>query len=215
VAITACLKRNLQQNRAGCATIFGSRRRNWGEIHERVSRFAGGLKSLGLKTGDRVAVLALNSDRYLEYYIAVAWAGCVVVPLNIRWAVAEIVYALNDSSASLLLIDDKFLELAERIAAEVRSLHAIVHIGDGPAPPNTVGYERLIEISDAIPDAARDGEELAGIFYTGGTTGFSKGVMLPYRGLWASAMAGLKVHDIDRDSICLHTAPMFISPTSP
>src|SRR4029077_967928 len=118
MAITACVKRNVQQNRTGCAAMFGSRRRSWGEFQERVARFAGGLKSLGLETGDRVAILALNSDRYLEYYIAVPWAGCVVVPLNTRWTVGEIVYALNDSNASLLLVDDRFLDMAERIAAE-------------------------------------------------------------------------------------------------
>jgi acyl-CoA synthetase (AMP-forming)/AMP-acid ligase II len=209
MAITACVKRNVQQNRTGCAAMFGSRRRSWGEFQEHVARFAGGLKSLGLETGDRVAILALNSDRYLEYYIAVPWAGCVVVPLNTRWTVGEIVYALNDSNASLLLVDDRFLDMAERIAAEAKGLRAIIHIGDGEAAANMVAYEQLVRRSDPVADAARDGEDLAGIFYTGGTTGFSKGVMLPYRGLWASAMAGLRVHGIDRDSICLHTAPMF------
>jgi long-chain acyl-CoA synthetase len=209
MAITACVKRSVQRNRTGCAAMFGSRRRSWGEFQQRVARFAGGLKSLGLETGDRVAILALNSDRYLEYYIAVPWAGCVVVPLNTRWTVGEIVYALNDSNASLLLVDDRFLDMAERIAAEAKGLRAIIHIGDGEAAANTVAYEQLVRRSDPVADAARDGEDLAGIFYTGGTTGFSKGVMLPYRGLWASAMAGLRVHDIDRDSVCLHTAPMF------
>jgi len=53
MAITACVKRNVQQNRTGCATMFGSRRLSWGEFQERAARLAGGLKSLGLETGDR------------------------------------------------------------------------------------------------------------------------------------------------------------------
>ena len=137
------------------------------------------MKLLGLGAGDRIAILALNSDRYLEYHIAVPWADGVVVPLNTRWAAAEIVYALNDSNATLLLIDDRFLSMADAIKAEVRSLRAIIHMGDGFAPPGMVRYEELIERSDPIPDAARNGEDLAGIFYTGGTTSFPKGVMLP------------------------------------
>jgi acyl-CoA synthetase (AMP-forming)/AMP-acid ligase II len=79
MAITACVKRNVQQNSAGCATVFGSRRRSWSELQERVARVAGGMKLLGLGAGDRIAILALNSDRYLEYYIAVPWADGVVV----------------------------------------------------------------------------------------------------------------------------------------
>ena len=140
MAITACVKRNVQQNSAGCATVFDSRRRSWSELQERVARLAGGMKLLGLGAGDRIAILALNSDRYLEYYIAVPWADGVVVPLNTRWAAAEIVYALNDSNATLLLIDDRFLSMADAIKAEVRSLRAIIHMGDGFAPAGMVRY---------------------------------------------------------------------------
>jgi len=140
MAITACVKRNVQQNSAGCAMVFDSRRRSWSELQERVARLAGGMKLLGLGAGDRIAILALNSDRYLEYYIAVPWADGVVVPLNTRWAAAEIVYALNDSNATLLLIDDRFLSMADAIKAEVRSLRAIIHMGDGFAPAGMVRY---------------------------------------------------------------------------
>jgi acyl-CoA synthetase (AMP-forming)/AMP-acid ligase II len=73
MAITACVKRNVQQNRTGCVAMFGSRRRSWGELQERVARFAGGLKSLGLETGDRVAIPSGGSrcrcpgpERYLS-----------------------------------------------------------------------------------------------------------------------------------------------------
>ena len=154
------------------------------------------------ETGDMFLML-------LRGEFAVPWADGVVVPLNTRWAAAEIVYALNDSNATLLLIDDRFLSMADAIKAEVRSLRAMTHMGDGFAPAGMVRYEELMERSDPIPDAARNGEDLAGIFYTGGTTGFPKGVMLPYRGLWASAMAGLSALGIEDDSVALHSAPMF------
>ena len=57
--------------------------RNWAD---RVARLAGALKALGVGKGDRVAVLSLNQDRYVELYLGVAWAGAVIVPLNIRWS---------------------------------------------------------------------------------------------------------------------------------
>jgi acyl-CoA synthetase (AMP-forming)/AMP-acid ligase II len=78
--VTQGLRRVLQTNPEGIATIDGDRRRSWREIGERVARLAGGLQGLGVKRGDRVAVLMLNSDRYLELYLGIAWAGAVIVP---------------------------------------------------------------------------------------------------------------------------------------
>ena len=83
--VTHGLRRVLQLNPDGLATIYGDRRRTWRETAERVARLAAGLRALGAAPGERVAILALNSDRYLELYLAAAWAGAVIVPLNIRW----------------------------------------------------------------------------------------------------------------------------------
>ena len=209
MGITLGVKRSLQQNRHGRATLFGDRSRSWAEFGERVARLAGGLRGLGVGAGDRVAILALNSDRYLEYYVAVPWAGGVVVPLNIRWSAAENVYSLNDCGASVLLIDDAFLKLAPAILAEATAIRAVIHMGDGPPPAGMDGYEALVARSTPVADAGRGGEDLAGIFYTGGTTGFPKGVMLPHRSLWASAAAMTDSVGIDRESLYLHAAPMF------
>ena len=89
------LRRALQINPNGPATVFGDRRRSWREVGERVARLASGLRSLNANPGDRVAILSLNSDRYLELYLATAWAGVVIVPLNIRWNQAEDADALS------------------------------------------------------------------------------------------------------------------------
>ena len=209
MGVTQGVKRALQQNRHGTATIFGERTRSWAAFVERVARLAGGLRGLGVGRGDRVAILSLNSDRYLEFYVAVPWAGGVVVPLNIRWSAAENVYSLNDSGASVLLVDDAFLKLAPAILAETKGIRAVIHMGDGPPPAGMESYEGLIVRSSGVADAGRSGEELAGIFYTGGTTGFPKGVMLPHRGLWASAAAMIDSIGVARDSCFLHAAPMF------
>jgi acyl-CoA synthetase (AMP-forming)/AMP-acid ligase II len=209
MGITQSIRRIVQQNRDGRATSFGERTQSWGALEARVARLAGGFRSLGLEAGERVAILALNSDRYLEYFVAVPWAGGVLVPLNIRWSAAENIYSLNDCGANLLLIDDAFLKLAPAILAEVPSIRAAIHLGDGEAPAGMIGYEALIERSPPVADAGRAGEDLAGIFYTGGTTGFPKGVMLPHRGLWASAAAMIADIDITRDTVYLHAAPMF------
>ena len=99
--VTQGLRRVRQTNPEGIATVDGDRRRSWREIGERVARLAGGLRELGVNRGDRVAVLMLNSDRYLELYLGIAWAGAVIVPTNIRWSHAEIEDSLHDCRASV------------------------------------------------------------------------------------------------------------------
>jgi acyl-CoA synthetase (AMP-forming)/AMP-acid ligase II len=209
VGITQSVKRAVQQNPRGRATVFGARTRRWDEFGARVARLGAGLQSIGVQPGDRVAVLALNSDRYLETYAAVPWAGAVVVPLNIRWAAAENVYAINDSGAKALIVDDTFAALAASIRPELGSVGEIIHMGDAAPPAGMTSYEHLIESSARMPDVGRSGEDLAGIFYTGGTTGFPKGVMLSHRSLWACAAANMAIFPVSRDFIYLHAAPMF------
>jgi len=209
MSIVQSVKRNAQIRGRQTATIFGERSRTWLEFRERVARLAGGLKALGVGPNDRVAILALNSDRYLEAYVAVPWAGGAVVPLNIRWSEIENAYALNDSDATVLFVDDAFLKQAGALKQQVGSLHAIVHMADTAPPAGLVGHEAVIECHPPLMDAGRGGEDLAGIFYTGGTTGFPKGVMLAHRGLWASAIAWLAENEPVANSVLLHAAPMF------
>ena len=104
--ITHGLRRALQVNPDGLATVFGGRRRNWREIGDRVARLASGFHALGVRPGDRVAILSLNSDRYLEVYLATGWAGAVVVPLNIRWSPLENEDAMRDCIVLVLMSPD-------------------------------------------------------------------------------------------------------------
>lgn len=133
MGITQCVRRAVKQNSRGRATVFGERTRCWDEFEVRVARLAGGLQSLGVRPGERVAMLALNSDRYLETYVAVPWAGAVVVPLNTRWSPAENIYAINDSGARFLLVDDMFAALGMSIRSE--SCCRIARFGRARLPP--------------------------------------------------------------------------------
>jgi len=108
VYITQTLKRALQINRHGIATIDGTRQHTWAQGAERVAKLAGVFQGLGLRAEGRVAILALNSDRYFECFFAVPWAGGIVVPLNIRLTPAELIYMLNDSGTEILVVDDAF-----------------------------------------------------------------------------------------------------------
>jgi long-chain acyl-CoA synthetase len=208
VNVTHGLRRALQINPNGLATVFGKRRRNWREIGERAPRLAAGLRALGVNPGDRVAILSLNSDRYLELYLATAWAGAVIVPLNIRWSPQENEDAMRDCRAGVLIVDKMFATVGAALAKAISGLK-LVYADDGDVPAGMESYEALLLGSEPIPDAMRSSADLAGIFYTGGTTGRSKGVMLSHGNLMANAMNALGEGMWPGTSVYLHAAPMF------
>jgi acyl-CoA synthetase (AMP-forming)/AMP-acid ligase II len=207
--VTQPLHRALQQCPNRPMTIFGDRTRTVSQFVDRVARLAAGLRSLGVKPGDRVGMLALNSDRYMEYFFAVPWAGGVLNSCNTRWSPAEIVYSLEDCETNYLIVDDTFKDAAASFRAQAKSLRYLIYAGEGATPNGMIGYEALIEGSTPMPDTRRGGDELLGVFYTGGTTGFPKGVMISHRGFMASSLAMLAEGVCPRDCPILRAAPMF------
>ncbi|HEY5856316.1 MAG TPA: long-chain-fatty-acid--CoA ligase [Aldersonia sp.] len=207
--LTQPLHRNLQQKPKEIATVCGDRNFTHAETYERVSRLAGGLQGLGVAAGDRVAILALNSDRYLQTVYAVAWRGAVIVPVNIRWSAKEIAYSLVEAGVRVLVVDDAFGPLVGAIRELSPDLDVVIHCGDAATPEGMVACESLIAESDPIEDAHRRGDELAGIFYTGGTTGFPKGVMLSHRNLCTSGFGATAAGIAAPGGTVLHAAPMF------
>ncbi|HVR48247.1 MAG TPA: long-chain-fatty-acid--CoA ligase [Pseudorhodoferax sp.] len=207
--LTQGLRRAVQQTPGATASVFQGRRRTFAELGARVARLGGLLRGLGVTPGDRVGMLSLNSDWYLEYYPGVYWAGGAVNPINTRWSPAEIAFSLEDCQTGILLVDDHHAALVPELRRRCPGLHTVVHVGDGPAPEGMLGYEALLAQAEPVADALRGGEDLAGVFYTGGTTGSPKGVMLPHRGLYSNAVGVVAEGAVQHGCIGLHTAPMF------
>jgi acyl-CoA synthetase (AMP-forming)/AMP-acid ligase II len=207
--LTQSLHRSVQQHPNRVAVRWGDKTRTFGEFADRVARFAGALQKLGVQPGDRVAMLSLNSERYLEYQMAVPWAGAVLNPCNIRWSPAEILYSLEDSGSTVLLVDETFKGMVAQFRRESTTLREFIYCGDGATPEDMLGYEALVAKTEPVPDFLRRGDDLAGIFYTGGTTGFPKGVMLSHTNLCSSGLA-VRAEGLARPGgTFLHAAPMF------
>lgn len=158
------------------AVICQDVRLDYRDLYERVRRLGGFLAHQGLPPGARVAILADNCHRYLETYIAVPSFGYVLVPLNTRSTLNEIAYALADSDTELL-ITDRPRESFSQLPITVLTL------------PDE--YETALASSEPLESPSLDDSQLAGLFYTGGTTGVPKGVMLSHRNLLSNAMTAL------------------------
>ncbi|MFP6757871.1 MAG: long-chain-fatty-acid--CoA ligase [Alphaproteobacteria bacterium] len=209
--LTQGLKRSIQIKPNVRATLDGGREHTWREIGDRIAKLAAAMHGLGLETGDRAAILALNSDRYFEFLYATVWAGGVFVPVNTRLAAPEVAFWLKDSESTLLFVDANFAPMVAELSAagQIPAVTQIVYMGDDAPPDGMHDYEALLKAADPVGDAERGYEDLAGIFYTGGTTGRSKGVMLSHRNLVFNGFNCIPALDFREDALWLHAAPMF------
>jgi long-chain acyl-CoA synthetase len=195
-----CLRRANQIYGTNVASQASEGPLTWSQFYDRVCRAAAFLRDLGIQKGDRVAVWMLNSNEYLELYYATAMAGIVIVPLNTRWHESDVAFTLQDADSVALIVDDRFAPQASAMAIAPRLIYA----GSGECPKGMVryGYSDATHVFEEPLE-----EELAGLFYTSGTTGGPKGVMLTHRNLWSNLLHSMLV-DI-RDGVWLHSAPMF------
>lgn len=207
---TQSLHRMLQQCPEMPLTVFTNRQYTVRQSADRIARLAGALRNLGVHRDDRVAFLGLNSDRYHEYLYAVPWADAVLNPVNVRWSPAEIAYALEESRTTTLFVDDSFVATIPAVRAAGAEISTVVYCGEGSCPPDMVDYESLIATSEPLPDARRGDDALFGIFYTGGTTGRPKGVMLSHTNVMTSALGSLATGQFLTDNgRILYAAPLF------
>jgi len=189
--------------------VFGARRWTWEEHVGRIARLAGALTALGVAPGDRVAILSHSSDRYIETAFAILWAGGVVVPLSTRATRGELAATVRDSDARILFVSGDFLGVLPALRAEGAEVAHVLYMGDQEAPSGSHDYETLVRRHAEAPRAGRGGSDLAAIYYTGGTTGRPKGVMLSHANLYANALHGIAQFRFDERSVYLHAGPLY------
>ena len=209
LSLTQFVQRAAKINANGTATICADRRRTWSEVLDRVRRAAGMLRALGLAEDQRVAILSPNSDTYLEYLFSVAWAGGTIVPINTRLAPPEILYWLEDCDATILVVADPFVEMIAGMRDQLGQIRRFVHLGEGPVPDGFLSHEALIVETQPVDDAGRCDEDLYALFYTGGTTGRSKGVMITHAGMFTNILEWIAAVRVTQEDRFLVIPPMF------
>jgi fatty-acyl-CoA synthase len=161
------------------AVVDGEKRLSYRELNQRVNRLANALLGLGLRNGDRMAILSYNRVEFIEAIMAAAKLGLILVPLNWRLTAAELAFILKDSGAAALLFDAGLIEQA-KAARENTALEHLVWIGDQELA-GAHGYEALLSAqpeSEPQPDIIPGLDTPHIIMYTAGTTGQPKGAIL-------------------------------------
>jgi long-chain acyl-CoA synthetase len=203
------LKKSVRQNPEKIASICGSTRFTFREVDERVNRLSSELARLGVSRGDRVAILSLNCHRFYEFYYGVPQVGAVVVPINFRLPPHEVKYIVDHSGSRIVAVDQALLPVIQTIRASLDSVEHFILMGDGYCE-GYISYEELLARSTSEFDAPEvSDEELLGLFYTSGTTGEPKGVMLSHRNMLANIANSEGVYNYLPTDIYLHAAPMF------
>ena len=188
------LSRALSTAAGSSAVVCQDSRRTYAELGSRCRRLAGAMRKLGVAPHDRVGVIALNSDRYLELYLGLPAAGYVLVPVNSRLAPAEMRAILEDAGVSVLFADGDYPGAA----------------GVSKVLTMPEDYEDLLAAADEVPlgDGVTE-DDLAALFYTSGTTGAAKGAMHTHRSLVSSALHFMATWPFDRQTRWLVASPMF------
>ncbi|MEA3054936.1 MAG: hypothetical protein QOD30_368 [Actinomycetota bacterium] len=185
--------RRLFPDRVG--VVDGAARWTYEEYAARCHRQAHALRALGVRPGDRVAWLCGNTHELLEAYYGVLLAGAVLLPLNIRLAAPELRFCVDDSGATVLFRHPEQLDLE----------HEIRTIILGPE------LESLLDAQPSTPFEPEPIDESAPaeLFYTSGTTGDPKGVVLTHRNLYLHAIHSALTNGLTGDDVILHTISLF------
>jgi acyl-CoA synthetase (AMP-forming)/AMP-acid ligase II len=195
------------------AVVCNGKKFSYSELKKRVDRLSAGLRSLGIRKNDKVAIIHRNCHRYLETYFAAAKIGAVLVPVNYRLTCKEFIFILNDSQAKWMVCQPDLVECLEGKKNEIPSLQGIISSGDAPEKSGRDAhpYESLIKGASPAegPSVGIEDRDIAQIYYTSGTTGKPKGVILTHRNN-AAHTAGIirELHLSDKDR-WLHVSPMF------
>jgi len=161
--------------------VAADRRFTFSQLNEASNQVAAGLTKTGLKKGDRVGLLMMNSHEFVSAFFAIAKLGAVIVPLNVRLVPDELEFILKDSGVSVLLAGEEFVPVVTDLQArgQKTDIRTWIHVGSDATSPTFATPFSVIANNPGAPEPeiTAHGDDLLYIMYTSGTTGLPKGVM--------------------------------------
>ncbi len=195
------------------AVVDGERTYTYRQSFERASNLAAFFIRQGVMEGERISILDDNSYAFFETYFASAGIGAILNPLNHRLCARELALILQDTKSKWLLAAGRFGELVAKIQSYPTSLEGLVWIGRKPdldIDPPEFEFDALVENDQGSFAPVRvDENAIAHLYYTSGTTGRPKGVMLTHRNVCRHAKCAIEELDLQAGDVWGHIAPMF------
>ena len=181
----------------------------WAEFDRRANRFANLMLSRGLKKGDKVAILLMNCIEWLPIYFGALKAGCLAVPLNFRYTAEEIRYCLKLADADALVFGPEFIGRIEQITDQIPRVKTRLYVGDD-CPSFAESYHKFVGYaSSEAPKFHHRPEDEAAIYFSSGTTGFPKAIVLLHRCLMHSCRVEQNHHGQTKDDNFLCIPPLY------
>ena len=190
------------------AMIFEGKRISFAELAVRVNRLSNSLAELGVGAGDRVAILQVNCNQYIEAYFAAAKLDAVFVPINYRTRADELTHMLNDAAPKVIFAGARYVSLVKECAGNVESLDHFVTLEDDVEGWHS--YDSLMENGDEnerVP--VGDDDDLTMIMFTSGTTSFPKGVMLSHDSFASYILSTVTPADPFEETSNILTVPLY------
>ncbi len=181
----------------------------WAEFDEKANRFANLLLLRGYKKGDKIAILLMNCLEWLPVYFGVLKAGCMAVPLNFRYTADEIRYCLDLADADALVFGPEFTGRVEQVVDRVPRVRSRIYVGDD-CPSFAESYKTLVAAAKTSNPCIRMyPDDEAAIYFSSGTTGFPKAIVLQHKCLLHSCEVERAHHGQTKDDVFLCIPPLY------
>ena len=195
------------------AVVDGEQNFTYSQIGDRVQALARFFQSQGIKPKDRISILEVNSHAFLEAYYAAAGVGAILNPLNYRLSPGELAFILQDAGSKWLIANADFASQVQKTFAQETALEGILWIGNPLSPSmecSTQMYEQVLQshVGPFEPEPVSE-DDVAHLYYTSGTTGKPKGVMLTHKNVCLHALGTVAELRLDNTDVWGHIATMF------
>jgi acyl-CoA synthetase (AMP-forming)/AMP-acid ligase II len=188
--------------------VFEGSRWTYAQFNERVNRLAYSLSALEVKKGDRIGMLSVNCNQYMEVYFATAKLGAIFVPLNFRAKADELNYMIANAEAKILCVGSRYLDMVDSLLPQLPTIKNCISIDN--ASNGKFYYEDLIHTSSSDESMGEIGDEdITILMYTAGTTGRPKGVPLTHNGFVSYVLDNVEPASPEIEERNLLTVPLY------
>ena len=181
----------------------------WKELDERANRIANALIDRGIRKGDKVLHWMMNSINWLEAYFGIIRTGAWAVPLNFRFASRDLKYCADIAEARAMILGEEFLERVDAIRSQLPTINDYILVGPNPAK-DMDSFENIIsDYEPQRPNIELDDEDGCGLYFSSGTTGDPKPILLTHKNMVCAAVTEQRHHYQTREDNFVLLPPLY------